>query len=83
MWRAAGNGLGGDGSVGVKTSSGWRPPRRTGESSRVRALLAAGAGALAALAADRGPATPGELAARTGTAERYVREWLEQQAVAS
>ena len=27
-------------------------------------------------------ATPGELAARTGTAERYVREWLEQQAVA-
>lgn len=23
-------------------------------------------------------ATPGELAARTGTAERYVREWLEQ-----
>jgi SAM-dependent methyltransferase len=32
--------------------------------------------------ADRGDATPGELAARTGTAERYVREWLEQQAVA-
>ena len=31
--------------------------------------------------ADGGPATPGELAARTGTAERYVREWLEQQAV--
>jgi 2-polyprenyl-3-methyl-5-hydroxy-6-metoxy-1,4-benzoquinol methylase len=29
-----------------------------------------------------GPATPGELARRTGTAERYVREWLEQQAVA-
>lgn len=29
-----------------------------------------------------GDATPGELAARTGTAERYVREWLEQQAVA-
>ncbi|MGH9155212.1 MAG: class I SAM-dependent methyltransferase [Acidimicrobiales bacterium] len=27
-------------------------------------------------------ATPAELAARTGTAERYVREWLEQQAVA-
>ena len=27
-------------------------------------------------------ATPGELAGRTGTAERYVREWLEQQAVA-
>lgn len=27
-----------------------------------------------------GPATPAELAARTGTNERYVREWLEQQA---
>ena len=32
--------------------------------------------------ADGGAAAPGELAARTGTAERYVREWLEQQAVA-
>jgi len=32
--------------------------------------------------ADSGDATPAELAARTGTAERYVREWLEQQAVA-
>jgi SAM-dependent methyltransferase len=30
----------------------------------------------------QGPATPSELAAATGTAERYVREWLEQQAVA-
>jgi SAM-dependent methyltransferase len=29
-----------------------------------------------------GPATPAELAATTSTAERYVREWLEQQAVA-
>jgi SAM-dependent methyltransferase len=28
-----------------------------------------------------GPLTSGELAARTGTAERYAREWLEQQAV--
>ena len=28
-----------------------------------------------------GPATSAELAARTATAERYVREWLEQQAV--
>ncbi|MCS0498134.1 class I SAM-dependent methyltransferase [Protaetiibacter mangrovi] len=27
-----------------------------------------------------GPAGPGELAAATGTAERYAREWLEQQA---
>jgi SAM-dependent methyltransferase len=33
-----------------------------------------------ALYAD-GPATSGELAERTGTDERYVREWLEQQAV--
>jgi SAM-dependent methyltransferase len=31
---------------------------------------------------DTGDATPAELAARTGTVERYVREWLEQQAVA-
>ena len=29
-----------------------------------------------------GPQTSGDLAARTGTAERYVREWLEQQTVA-
>lgn len=27
-----------------------------------------------------GPLTPGELAERTGTAERYVREWLNAQA---
>lgn len=32
-----------------------------------------------ALAAD-GPATPAELSARTGTAERYIREWLEHHA---
>ena len=32
--------------------------------------------------ADGGGATPGKLAARTATTERYVREWLEQQAVA-
>ncbi len=30
---------------------------------------------------DQGPATSEELAARTGMHERYVREWLEQQAV--
>lgn len=30
--------------------------------------------------ADLGPATSPELAERTGTAERYIREWLEQQA---
>jgi len=32
--------------------------------------------------ADDGDATSSELAKRTGTDERYVREWLEQQAVA-
>lgn len=32
--------------------------------------------------ADGGPATHDELAARTGTAPRYVREWLSQQAAA-
>ena len=32
--------------------------------------------------ADGSDATPSELAARTGTRERYGREWLEQQAVA-
>jgi 2-polyprenyl-3-methyl-5-hydroxy-6-metoxy-1,4-benzoquinol methylase len=31
--------------------------------------------------AEDGPATSGELAQRRGTAERYAREWLEQQAV--
>jgi 2-polyprenyl-3-methyl-5-hydroxy-6-metoxy-1,4-benzoquinol methylase len=31
--------------------------------------------------AAHGPSAPGEVAARTGTHERYVREWLEQQAV--
>jgi len=30
--------------------------------------------------ADAGPLTPSELAARTGTAERYTREWLNAQA---
>jgi ubiquinone/menaquinone biosynthesis C-methylase UbiE len=32
--------------------------------------------------ARHGPSTAGELAARTGTHARYVREWLEQQAAA-
>src|SRR5215813_6990846 len=32
--------------------------------------------------ADGGPATPGELAARTGTAPRYLKEWLSQQTAA-
>ncbi len=32
--------------------------------------------------AEGGPTTPRELASITATAERYVREWLEQQAVA-
>jgi 2-polyprenyl-3-methyl-5-hydroxy-6-metoxy-1,4-benzoquinol methylase len=33
------------------------------------------------LLAQRGPLTSAELAARSGTNERYVREWLEQQTV--
>src|SRR5262249_9145508 len=32
--------------------------------------------------ADSGPATPDELAARTGLAPRYLREWLSQQVAA-
>jgi SAM-dependent methyltransferase len=32
--------------------------------------------------AEDGPGTPAQLAERTGTTERYVREWLEHQAVA-
>src|SRR3954469_15423535 len=32
--------------------------------------------------ADGGPVTPNELAAHTGLAERYLREWLSQQAAA-
>jgi len=32
--------------------------------------------------AEGGPATPAELASHTGTHERYIREWLEQQTVA-
>ena len=31
--------------------------------------------------ADHGSSTAAQLAARSGTQERYVREWLEQQAV--
>ena len=38
---------------------------------------------LYAALAEGGSATSGELAARTGVAERYAREWLEQQAVGS
>jgi 2-polyprenyl-3-methyl-5-hydroxy-6-metoxy-1,4-benzoquinol methylase len=44
-------------------------------------LLGDKLGLYKALAAD-GPLTPAELAARTGTAERYVREWLAAQAAA-
>src|SRR5690242_19105949 len=32
--------------------------------------------------AEGGPLDPAELAARTGTAERYIREWLSAQAAA-
>ncbi len=46
--------------------------------SAVMALIGDRLGLYKALA--EGPATPGELAQRTGTAERYVREWLSNQA---
>lgn len=59
-----------------------------------RRVLSAAAGALEVMSiyigdqlglydalVQHGPATSHELAERTGTAERYVREWLEQQAV--
>jgi 2-polyprenyl-3-methyl-5-hydroxy-6-metoxy-1,4-benzoquinol methylase len=68
--------------------------RRAGHDAFVERLLRSAAGAFdmftihigdqlglyAALAAADG-LTPRELAARTGTHERYVREWLEQQTV--
>src|SRR5712692_830285 len=38
---------------------------------------------LYAALADLGGATPAELAARAGAHERYVREWLEQQAASA
>ena len=45
------------------------------------AYLGAKLGLYAALH-ERGPATVGELADHTGVAPRYLREWLEQQAIA-
>jgi SAM-dependent methyltransferase len=58
---------------------------------RIFAMCLAGAESMSMYLGDRlgyyrslvtdGPATPTELAQRTGTAERYAREWLEQQAV--
>lgn len=69
------------------------PPAQTGE--LVERLFGAAVGTLELASvhiggrlglyralADGGRATPGDLAARTGTVERYAREWLEQQAVA-
>ena len=44
----------------------------------MRAAKSAGVLALS----DSGPVTFPELAAKTGTHERYAREWLEQQAAA-
>lgn len=75
------------------TTTTTAPPldlERVGQfAQHVGAMIAGGAttalmvvgdrlGLYAALAA--GPATPAQLAERTGTAERYVREWLAQQA---
>jgi 2-polyprenyl-3-methyl-5-hydroxy-6-metoxy-1,4-benzoquinol methylase len=47
----------------------------------VNVVLGARLGLYEALA-DAGPSTPTELAANSGIAERYAREWLEQQAAA-
>jgi SAM-dependent methyltransferase len=58
---------------------------------KIFSLALAGAESMSVYVGDRlgwyrslatdGPATPGELAQRTATHERYAREWLEQQAV--
>jgi 2-polyprenyl-3-methyl-5-hydroxy-6-metoxy-1,4-benzoquinol methylase len=72
------------------TSQARAPAQDVAE--RIFALSLAGAEAMSVHVGDRmgwyrslaadGPATPVELAERTGTHERYTREWLEQQAVA-
>ena len=67
--------------------------RKVGEFvEQVLGVLVGGATAQMAYLGDRlglyrelatgGAATPGELAARTGCAERYLAEWLAQQAAA-
>jgi SAM-dependent methyltransferase len=66
-------------------------PSADAVAERVFAAFTGGLEALSIYAGDRlgwyrslhdaGPATPAELARRTGTHERYTREWLEQQAV--
>jgi hypothetical protein len=44
------------------------------------ALVVMGDRSASTALAGAGPLTPTELAERTGTAERYVREWLNAQA---
>ena len=66
-------------------------PAADAVAERILAASTAGLEALSIYVGDRlgwyrslhgaGPATPAELARRTGTHERYTREWLEQQAV--
>src|SRR5207237_9257588 len=56
----------------IRAEMGWEIPA-------ARAGLADQLGLHTAMAGAR-PLTPAELAARTGTAERYVREWLCAQA---
>lgn len=77
------------------TAPATRIPSASSEAEVLAArLLEAGLGALDLLAvhlgdqlgwyrvlAGAGPLTSAELAAASGTAERYAREWLEQQAV--
>ena len=80
-----------------KTVPSQRPASAAADDSaddvaqRIFTMALAGAEAMSLYLGDRlgwyrslaseGPATPAELATRTGTAERYAREWLEQQAV--
>jgi SAM-dependent methyltransferase len=80
--------------MSTETATGQEPSSGSADALAERIFMASiGALELAAIhvghrlglyrsLAEEGPATSGELAPRTGTAERYVREWLEQQAVA-
>lgn len=78
----------------MATETGEAPEGRSGEALTGR-LFEAGLGMMELMSVylgdrlglyrtlrDGGPATSAELAERAGIAERYAREWLEQQAVA-
>ncbi|XRQ12150.1 methyltransferase [Actinomadura welshii] len=77
-----GTGLGGDTGLDMDAVGAF--------AERIAGLLTGGATAALMVVGDRlglyralagsGPVTPAGLAARTGTSERYIREWLAQQA---